>query len=211
MGYEYERLALLLNKREQVFLKLAPGLLIDRRKRLVHQEDLRIDRQRSSQAHPLTHTARQFVRKTVFESAQPHILNILLRDAFPLRLGDAAQLQTKSNIADDTCPGQQRKILKDEGTVGTRSRHGLAVHFDLTGSRRQETGNDLQQRGFATSRRTQDGRELAARKVQRQILQGLDIAVVLRDIAGRYGIFHVVLVVSHKCGPSLRHSQGGVL
>src|SRR3546814_1002375 len=68
MGDEEEGFALLRDQGQQVLLELAPGLLVDRRERLVHQQHLGVDGEGAGKADALAHAARQLVRVGLLET-----------------------------------------------------------------------------------------------------------------------------------------------
>ena len=53
---------------EQLFLKLSPRLFVDRRKGLIHQDNIGIDGQGASEPDPLAHAPRELVRVTRLET-----------------------------------------------------------------------------------------------------------------------------------------------
>ena len=101
---------------EEILLKLAAGLLVHRRERLVHQQHLGID-ECARQPDPLAHAARQCVRIGILESFEADLTDISLRHPLALRLGNAAQLETESHIAHHARPASARN-------PGTRRRAG---------------------------------------------------------------------------------------
>ena len=176
VGDEEERLALPRDELEQVLLELAPGLLVDGRERLVHQQHLAVDGERPREADALAHPAGQLVGEALLESGETDVADVALRDRLALRHPDAAQLQPEGDVAQHRGPGQQREVLEHEGAVRPGAGHGPAVHLDLPGRRREQPGDDLEQRRLAASRRPQHGGELPAGELERQVPQRLDLA-----------------------------------
>lgn len=76
VGDENDGLLFDFEQNDQVFLELAAGLLIHRRKRFVHQQDVGVYGQRPGQADPLAHPAGQFTGITVLESRQTDFFDI---------------------------------------------------------------------------------------------------------------------------------------
>ena len=70
MRHEQNRLLLALPDPEQHVVHIDLGVGIKRTKRLVHQQDLRLDDQCSHQRSALTHSARQGRRVCLFEALQ---------------------------------------------------------------------------------------------------------------------------------------------
>src|SRR5436305_10483839 len=55
---------------KEIFLQLLAGLGVERRKRLIHEQNKRLAYQRTCDANALLHAAGQFMREMPFESAQ---------------------------------------------------------------------------------------------------------------------------------------------
>src|SRR5262249_31377355 len=69
---EKHRLAVCRPKIEQLVLHELPGLDVERRERLVHQQQSRVEDQDLRQRDALAHATRQLVRVTLLESRQSH-------------------------------------------------------------------------------------------------------------------------------------------
>ena len=123
------------------------------------------------------------MRIAVLEPGKPDLLDVFLGNGLAFGFRDAAHFQPEGHVAHHAGPGQQREILKHEGAVRAGAGDGLAVDLDLARGRLQQPRDDLQKRGLATARRPQQRGQLAARKLQRQIAQRFDVAIVLRDVA----------------------------
>ncbi len=183
MGDEQEGPSLLGHQFEKVFLELAPCLFVDRRKRFVHEQHLGIDGKRPCEADALAHAAGEFVRIGVFETLETHACDVFLRHSLAFRAGQAFQLETEGDIAHDAGPRHQREILEHEGAFRSRAGDLAAVDIHLAGRRRNEAGDDLEKRRLAATGRTQKRCELPLGKVDGNIIEGLDAAIVnLRDV-----------------------------
>ena len=78
MGYENDRLIGLSPDAQQVIVELFPCEFVQRRKRFVHQQDLRLDRKRSGDSHTLLHTAGKLLGIVVCKLGQIHKLQHFL-------------------------------------------------------------------------------------------------------------------------------------
>ena len=107
---------------DQVFLELAPVLLVDRRERLVEQQHVGIDRQRARQADALAHAAGELVRIFVLEAGKADLGDVVAGDLLALGRGLAAQFEPEGDVAQHRRPGQQREILEHEGALRARAR-----------------------------------------------------------------------------------------
>jgi hypothetical protein len=73
MGDEDDGLAQIAPQRQQIVIEPKPRDLVERRERLVHQQDVRIDDQRPRQRHPHLHAAGQFARIRFGKFGQSHL------------------------------------------------------------------------------------------------------------------------------------------
>ena len=74
VGDEEHRLLLLGPEREQLVLHQLAGLDVERRERLVHEQDVGVEDERLRQADALSHAARELVRIAVAEAAEADAL-----------------------------------------------------------------------------------------------------------------------------------------
>ena len=83
MGDEHHGLALVgpLHQRQQFLLQDFAGLRIERRERLVHQQDRRVHRQRPHQPDALLHAAGELIGIVLLEARQPDEIEIMRRPA----------------------------------------------------------------------------------------------------------------------------------
>jgi hypothetical protein len=96
----------------------------------------------------------------------------LRADLLALGARRAAQLEAEGDVAQHVRPGQQREILEHEA----RSAPGPSTAVPLTrlpGVARDQSGDDLEQRGLAAAARAEQGGELALRKGEVDVAQGL--------------------------------------
>ena len=86
---------------------------VERGERLVHQQDVGLDRERPRQRHPLALTAGQLMGITAGIAGQSDQRQRRLRLLAPLVCAEAAVLEAEADIAHDLAPGQQPR---DPGT-----------------------------------------------------------------------------------------------
>ena len=84
-------LAYALLQRAQFVLQLAADQRIERRERLVHEQDFRVGRERARQTDALLHAAGELVTVTIGPLRQPDELELLVDDATSLGGRFAAQ------------------------------------------------------------------------------------------------------------------------
>src|SRR3546814_1715902 len=104
-----------------LLLELAPGLLVDRRERLVHQQHLGVDGEGAGKADALAHAARQLVRVGLLETLEADLADVALRHRLALGAGGAAQLEAEGDVAQHRRPGHQREVLEHEGALWPRA------------------------------------------------------------------------------------------
>ena len=104
-------------------------------------------------------------------------------DVLALGLGLAAQFEAEGDVAQHRRPGHQREILEHEGALRSRRADRLAVDRDRAGVGLDQPGDDLEQRRLAAAARAEQAGQLAARKVEVDAAQRLDVAVDLADAA----------------------------
>jgi hypothetical protein len=122
---------------EELFLHDRPGLRVERRQRLVHQEDFRIVGEGARDPHTLFHAAGELMRIMAGESGEPDHREHLPRARLALGAADAAVLEAKGDVVADGAPGQERVLLEhhrrqrasrdDRPGCGPRRRSGGAT------------------------------------------------------------------------------------
>src|SRR5262245_31459553 len=92
------------------------------------------------------------------ELDQPQLLE---RDLLALGLADALHFEPEGDVAKRGTPGKElRKILEHDAAVGALAADSLTADADLAAGRREKSRDDVEQRGLAAARRTQQAKEL---------------------------------------------------
>ena len=146
---------------EQIVAQGFRGQHVERRKRLVEQQDVGVDDQRAGKTDPLPHAARQFLGIGVFEPVKADQVDRIDRLPPPVRRPDAQRLEAKLDIAEHGQPREQRKALKHHRHAVHRFENRLAAIFDGAVARRHETGENAQKRRFARTRLAEHRDDLA--------------------------------------------------
>ena len=137
-------------------------LRVERGERLVHEQDLRLERQRAGQADALLHAARQLVRITVLE--------VLQADQPQVRRALAARARARgmpwicsgnSTLSSTVRHGSRRNDWKTKPACGPGSDGAIAVDQHLAAVRLEQSMHQPQQRRLATARRPDQAHELA--------------------------------------------------
>src|SRR5262245_15368763 len=92
--------------------------------------------------------------------------------------------QAERDIAADRPPLQQgmRIVLKHDDDVRRRAVDRAAVDLDGPARARRQSAEQAQQRRLAGARRADDGQELAAAKLERDVLEDAPRAVLVRQL-----------------------------
>jgi hypothetical protein len=150
---------------------------VERRQRLVEQEQARRRRQRACQRDALLLAARQLRRELGAAARQADELQQLLDARRRRRPGDLAVDQAVGDVVGDREVGKERVRLEDDAVVALcRRQHrdvALALQ-DAAGGLRLEAGDDAQERRLAAARRAEKADELAPRDRQVDVLERLE-------------------------------------
>ena len=203
MGDKADGLAGPLPQGQKLFVQIIAYDLIQRPERLIHQQDVGIERQGARDAGALLHAAGKlpgiFAPEPVQLDQRQHVSN-------PLRLfrpGKPHDLQRKFHISRNRPPRIQPRRLKDIA-VGPRLPRRLGAHAidaQAARSRAFQRRDGAQQGGLATTRRADEADKLALADGQVDVLQRLHRAVGgVKDqgqilgfdhrICGRKRVFH---------------------
>ena len=153
-----------------------PRQVVERRERLVHQQQIRVAAKRAGQLGALTHAARELVRIVRRERAQTNEVEERLPAAAAVRR--VAQVpQPEIDVLADRHPRKETVLLKHHAQP-LRS-------IDAPGGRLEPAGAQVEQRGFAAARRPHERDELAMRHRERNVGNSLDAAEAVADAGQR--------------------------
>src|SRR3954452_12414361 len=175
VSYEQDGDAVLLAHTQHEVLEVAARLCVDRRERLVPQQDRRLIRQRTRDRGAPPAAARPLPRVVVDEPRQADRLERLLDESPTLVAAERLVPQRQQHVVADGRPRHQRAavLLEDERHLLGRLGHALAAQDRLAARRAQEPRDALQQRRLAAARRSDDADELAVLDDERHVAQGL--------------------------------------
>ncbi len=189
MGDENHRLLFVVEQSDEVFLELAPCLLVDRREGLVHEQHVGVDGQRAGEPDALAHAAGELVGIAILEPRQTDFGDVFTRDVITLILPDTAQLETECDVAQHRRPGHEREILEDESALRTGLGDFAAVHEYIAGGRLEQAGDDLEQRGLTAAARSEQTGQLPLGKGQIDAVERLYASFVdLRDTSHAHDV-----------------------
>src|SRR5439155_306904 len=101
------------------------------------------------------------------------------RVGFLPRSGIAADLQPERYVLPDRHPGKERVFLEHHGAGGIGLLDRLAKGKDLPRAGPRESGDGVEEGGFAAARRSEQADELARRHLEVNPVQGDDAAELL--------------------------------
>src|ERR1700728_3559560 len=185
-------------QRQQLILEFAADQRMERRERLIHQQDIGVGRERARQADALLHAPRQFVAVASAPGRQSDQLELFVNDpaAFLGRL--AAQLQAEADVVTHRAPRQQRELLEyhrnakapntPQGggvTAGDVDDGTAVVDQHLAARDWRDAIGRAQQRGLARAGQPHQHADLAVLDAQAGISNPDDDAGALGDLGAR--------------------------
>ena len=165
-------------------LHLLAQILVERAQRLVEQEHIRIENEAARERDTLLLTAGQLARIPVGKAAEPHEIKHLVDARLHVPLGEAAHLQGKDHVLRRRHMREQRVVLEhdtDIALIGLAECEIVSSELDDPACRILESGNHQQRRRLAGAARPQECDEFSALDIDRDIVDGIALAVVRFD------------------------------
>ena len=113
VGDEDHGLAHFVVQPDHLVLHVPPDQRVERRERLVEQQQFRIVGQRAGQPDPLLHAAGELIGVGLLVAGQPDQLGDLARPGVAAPSCDAADLQAVGDVVEDPAVRQQAEVLED--------------------------------------------------------------------------------------------------
>jgi hypothetical protein len=135
----------------EILLQDHPGLRVERRERLVHQQHQGIYGQRAGKRRALAHAAGELVRVVVFERAEMTLGQQGLCLFTPLYGGNPSDLEPELGVLADRAPRQQQILLQHERDLRARPGDALAGDADLSGARQVQPRAHVEQGRLAAA------------------------------------------------------------
>src|SRR5262245_40553450 len=99
-----------------------------------------------------------------------HQAQLLACNPVALFFWDAFHFEAKCDIAKCRAPRKElREVLKNNAAIHAAAGHRFAADADLAGDRRKKAGDDVEQRGLAATRRTDDADEFGRADLETDI------------------------------------------
>lgn len=166
---------------QQLGLENLAGLCIDGRERLIEQQDLRVDGERTGQVDPCLHAAGELARKGARRVGEPDQLDQLHAALAGLCLRPGLRnLEPVGDVREHGSPGQQVGLLEDHRPVGAWPRDDAPIEGQLSPTGRDEARDCVQHRRLAAARGTDEAHEVAATDLEVDGIYGRDDLVRAR-------------------------------
>ena len=147
-------------------------LLVERAEGLVHQEDLRVERERAPDRDALLHPARELARILLGEAGEAERAQELGGRPAPPLGRHALELEAELDVLERGPPRKEAGFLehgRDAAGIGPGDRPAIDHQAALVG--RDETAEHAEQRGLAASGGADQGAERALFDRERDVLE----------------------------------------
>ncbi len=191
--------------------QLLADLRVERTERLVEQQHARLMRESARQRDALLLTARELARQSLVVALERHELQQLGAPSAPLRPADATRAQRELDVVGHGHVAEQRVVLKDDADLAllrAEARDVAAMQHDAAVIDRREARDRAQQRALAAARGSEQNEQLAVGDVDRHVVDGRRVAVLLGNLLeqNRHGprnlsAWVVGGMVKRKAGP----------
>src|SRR2546427_3918730 len=161
---------------KQLFVKQVAGDRIERCEGLVQKQDVCVLGQGACECYALLHTTRELMRHALLESVEVQPTEELVRQRNATGSVDAAELEGELDVARGGEPGQESGLLKDQ--------RDAPIDCDLTRRRPVKTGEQIQKRRLAATRRSDDADKLPARHVKGHVPERDQLVTAMRESLG---------------------------
>src|SRR5262249_50179964 len=152
---------------------------VDRRKRLVHQQDRSIwECPCARNCDAMFHASRELEWIKVHGPFKPDDLEHRLGALIDRLLVHAAHFQSERYVAQRGEPRKQSGLLEHDATIKPRLLDPLSAEADFTLHRLHEPGDNAQERAFSAARGTKQAEKLIARDRDLEILKRVHPAVL---------------------------------
>src|SRR5262245_38280738 len=185
MGDEHHGLLVLLPDVEQLFLQQEFVLRVERRERLVHQQNFGIVGKRARDRHALAHTSGKLVGIILGETGETGAREIVADHFLDGGGWRAPHLEAVGGVVPHRQPGEDGVALEDHRIH--RALRTRRLDLDGAGGDGFEAGKDAQQRGLAASARADDHEELARGDVDGDAVDRDELPERLAEIADADG------------------------
>ena len=141
----------------EVFLRYR----VQGRERLVHEEDVRVVRQRAGDLDALLHPAREFEGELPAVGVEAHEPKVFVGPLIALLGAEAGHLRAELHVFARVHPWEEgvADVLEDDRPVRSGSGDGLIVERSASRRRPFKAGDDVEEGGFAAPARPEESEE----------------------------------------------------
>ena len=171
--------------------RFEPQLRVEVRQRLVHQDQRRLDHDRTRNGNALLLTARELAGKLLLLPGQLNEAHRLLDARRDVGRADAPHAQAKADVLLDAHVREERVVLEhhaEAAPLGRQRIDALLIEPDRAARQRQEPGDAVQRRRLPAARRAEQRDELAATDRHRQLGQRVENVAAAAGEAARHAL-----------------------
>ena len=161
---------------------LQPQLGVEVGQRLVEQQHAWLDHQRAGDGHALLLAAGQLRGIACLEARELDERQHAAHALAALRARHPPHVEAERHVVEDRQMREERVALEDHpeaAALGWQGVEALVVEPDLAGARRQQPGEQVEGGGLAAARGAEEGDELAAAHLEREVVEDVLRAEVL--------------------------------
>src|SRR5207237_261995 len=173
---ENDRLPGLLPELRELAVQIFTCLRVEGGERLVHQQHLRIERERPRDGDALPHPARELVREAVPEAREMDEIQKVTGLPGALASRNAHLLQPELDVLLGGEPGEEGAVLEDDAAVSPRPADRAAILQHTTGVGGVEARDHVQQSGLAAAGGADEDQELAVTHIEPDVLERQHLA-----------------------------------
>ena len=172
MGHEQDGRPGALPERDEIVSERKALRLVERSERLVHQQRPRRHGKRPREPDALPHPAGELRRMTVGRVSEADGLELGQRSRLRLTPSQpAGELEPELDVTERREPREERRVLEDDHTIGTRRADRPAVDLDAASGRPKQAGHEAQKGGLAAARGAGEGDELPGPDRERDLVE----------------------------------------
>src|SRR5437773_6004326 len=179
---EYHRLAVGGPQLEQLVLHQLPRLNVERRKRLVHEQNLRIQYEHLRERDALAHSTGELVGVALAESGEANAVQPGVTPFKSLFPRHAAKFQTGNDIFYGVAPRHERLGMEHLARARVDPAERASEHGYRAGRGLEQSGSDVEQGRLAAARGAHHRNEFTLTDDERGIADG---GIALRRIVSR--------------------------
>lgn len=163
---------------EQLVLHLPADERVERGERLVHQQHVRVGRERPGEADALAHPARELRGQRVLPAVEPGECDRLARTSAALGATDALDLERERGVVDHRAVRQQGEVLEHHAhpaatelaqLLRADGRQVVVAEQDPAGRRPPQTVEHADERRLPRARQAHDDERLTARDLEARV------------------------------------------